>query len=237
MSTTPTTAMLLAAGLGSRMRPLTLTTPKPLIVVGGKPLIDWTLDPLIAAGINRAVVNVHYLPDQLRRHLSARPEAVVSDESDALLDTGGGVVKALPHLGKSPFFVCNCDGILTNATTAFARVAAAWNDDHHDVVMLVHPLKTAHGFDGRGDFFVAADGALRRRGLAVEAPYIYAGVYLMHPRVLAGETAIPFSMNRVWDKAIAAGRMSAVIHDGDWFHVGTPEAVAETNTLLAACMS
>ena len=127
MSTTPTTAMLLAAGLGNRMRPLTLTTPKPLIVVGGKPLIDWTLDPLIAAGINRAVVNVHYLPDQLRRHLSARPEAVVSDESDALLDTGGGVVKALPHLGKSPFFVCNCDGILTNATAAFSPTTVTGN--------------------------------------------------------------------------------------------------------------
>lgn len=230
----PTTAMLLAAGLGQRMRPVTDTIPKPLVKVAGRALIDWTLDSLGAAGIARAVVNVHYLAPLLLHHLAGRaaPRIVISDESAALLDTGGGVTKALPLLGDDAFIVCNCDAIIEDANVpALRRVCAAWNDQD-DVVMLVHPRATAHGFDGAGDFFVETDGRMRRRGAAKQAPFVYAGLLLVHPRAFAGTKAEPFSLNRIWDKAIAAGRMRAVIHDGRWFHVGTPGAIGETEALL-----
>ncbi len=228
--------MLLAAGLGTRMRPLTNHLPKPLIKVGGKCLIDWTLDQLAAAGIARAVVNVHHHAALLIRHVQDRraPAVTISDESERLLDTGGGVVKALPLLGDDGFFVFNCDAIIRDgATPALDRLAAAWTPATLDVVMLVHPCATAHGFDGPGDFFVDASGAMTRRGGAAGAPFVYAGAYIIHPRVLAREPLAPFSMNAIWDRAIAAGRMKAVVHDGAWYHVGTPEAVTETEALLA----
>jgi MurNAc alpha-1-phosphate uridylyltransferase len=231
----PHTAMMLAAGLGTRMRPITDHTPKPLVKVGGKSLIDWPLDQLAAARVPRAVVNVHHLAPLLIDHLKHRaaPTVIISDETAALLDTGGGVVKALPLLGNDAFFVFNCDAIIADgATPMLNRLAAAWHDGL-DVLMLLHPRATAHGFDGAGDFFVARDGTMKRRGGATEAPYVYAGAYILHPRALAGEPATPFSMNRVWDRAIAAQRMKAIVHDGAWYHVGTPEAVGETETLLA----
>jgi N-acetyl-alpha-D-muramate 1-phosphate uridylyltransferase len=231
----PAKAMLLAAGLGQRMRPVTDTMPKPMVEVGGKSLIDWTLDSLGAAGVSEAVVNVHYLAPLLVRHLAGRthPRVVISDESDRLLDTGGGVAKALPLLGDTPFFVGNCDAIiLDGAIPAARRLAAAWSDSL-DVLMLVHPRETAHGFDGTGDFFVESDGRMTRRGAAAMAPYVYAGLFILHPRAMIGAKAEPFSLNRIWDKAIASDRMRAVVHDGRWFHVGTPEAIGETEALLA----
>ena len=230
-------AMMLAAGLGTRMRPITDHTPKPLVKVGGKALIDWSLDQLAAAGCERAVVNVHHLAPQLVTHLGTRkkPAITISDETALLLDTGGGVVKALPLLGNDAFFVFNCDAItMDGATPMLNRMRAAWNPNTLDVLMLVTPMKTAHGFDGAGDFFVEADGAMKRRGTAPHAPYVYAGVTIMHPRALAGQAAVPFSMNKVWDKALAAGRMKALVHDGAWYHVGTPEAVADTEKRLAS---
>ncbi|MGE4062508.1 MAG: nucleotidyltransferase family protein [Rhodospirillaceae bacterium] len=229
----PTRAMLLAAGLGQRMRPVTDTIPKPLVQVGGKTLIDWTLDSLQRAGILEAVVNVHYLAPLLVRHLAGRsaPRIVISDESDRLLDTGGGVTKALPLLGAEAFFVCNCDAIIDGAITALRRLANAWNDDL-DVLMLVHPREKAYGFDGAGDFFVDPDGRMRRRGTAPAAPYVYAGLFIIHPRAFAEARVEPFSLNRIWDKAIAADRMRGIIHDGRWFHVGTPSAIGETEALL-----
>lgn len=235
MSPMPETAMLLAAGLGTRMRPITAHTPKPLVRVGGKSLIDWPLDQLADAGVPRAVVNVHHLADAMKRHLSGRrhPAISISDETERLLDTGGGVVKALPLLGQAPFFVFNCDAIVRDgATPMIARLASAWSESL-DVLMLVHPLATAHGFDGAGDFFVDAAGTMTRRGSAASAPYVYAGAYILHPRALAAEPVVPLSMNRVWDRAIAAGRMKALIHDGAWFHVGTPDAIGTTDALLA----
>ncbi len=230
----PRAAMLLAAGLGSRMRPVTDVIPKPMVRVGGKCLIDWTLDSLDDAGVNEAVVNVHYLAPLLVKHLAGRthPRISISDETHQLLDTGGGVVKALPLLGDAPFFVCNCDAIIAGGTPAAERLAAAWTDAL-DVLMLVHPRASAYGFDGVGDFFVADDGRLTRRGTAAEAPYVYAGMFIIHPRALADLKAEPFSLNKVWNAAIAADRMRAVVHDGRWYHVGTPEAVGETETLLA----
>ncbi len=233
----PQTGMLLAAGLGTRMRPITDHTPKPLVKVGGKALIDWTLDQLAAANVPRAVVNVHHLAPLLVAHLKNRkaPAVSISDETEKLLDTGGGVVKALPLLGLAPFFVFNCDAIIQDgAAPALARLAAAWDPTSLDVLMLVHPRECAHGFDGPGDFFAENDGTLRRRGTAPSAPFVYTGATILHPRVLADETPIPFSMNKIWDRAIAAGRMKAVVHDGAWYHVGTPEAVGATDALLAA---
>lgn len=230
----PAKAMLLAAGMGQRMRPVTDTMPKPLVNVGGKSLIDWTLDSLDAEGVSEAVVNVHYLAPQLVRHLAGRtrPRVVISDETDQLLETGGGVTKALPLLGDAPFFVCNCDAIIHGGTVPAARrVAQAWSDDL-DVVMLVHPRDTAYGFDGAGDFAVDDDGHMTRRGAAAAAPYVYAGIFMIHPRAFVGAKVEPFSLNRIWDKALAAGRMRAVVHDGRWFHVGTPEAIGETEALL-----
>ena len=232
----PQAAMLLAAGLGTRMRPLTDHTPKPLIKVAGKSLIDWTLDQLTAAEVPRAVVNVHHLASQLVDHLAGRrrPAVTISDETERLLDTGGGVVKALPLLGPEAFFVFNCDAIIRdNATPALRRLASAWNGEALDVLMLVHPRAMAHGFDGAGDFLVGGAGTMQRRGPLAAAPYVYAGAYIIHPRVFAGQAPEPFSMNRIWDRAIAAGRMKALIHDGAWYHVGTPEAVSATETLLA----
>ncbi len=232
----PSTAMLLAAGLGTRMRPLTDHRPKPLVKVGGKSLIDWTLDQLATAGVPRAVVNVHHFAPMLTEHLKTRttPAISISDESERLLDTGGGVVKALPLLGDKAFFVFNCDAIIRDHVTSFlSRLSAAWNPAALDVLMLVHPRATAHGFDGPGDFFVDDAGTMMRRGAASSAPYVYAGAYILNPRLLAGETAQPFSMNKIWDRAIADGRMKALVHDGAWYHVGTPEAVGETEKLLA----
>jgi len=232
----PATAMLLAAGLGTRMRPLTEHLPKPLVKVGGKCLIDYTLDQLAAAHVPRAVVNVHHFAPMLTAHVLKRtsPAISISDESERLLDTGGGVVKALPQLGHDAFFVFNCDAIIRDGVTPMLkRLAAAWIPDTLDVLMLVHPIATAHGFDGPGDFFVDDAGVMTRRGLAPSAPYVYAGAYILHPRLLACEPLSPFSMNKIWDKAIAAGRMRAVVHDGAWYHVGTPQAVGETEALLA----
>lgn len=235
MTRMPATAMVLAAGLGLRMRPLTLELPKPLIKVAGKTLLDWTLDMAAASGVAKAVINVHHLGDKIITHTARRPRpaVLISDETDRLLDTGGGIVKALPFLGDAPFFVFNGDGILTDGPVPILRrLADGWDSDRLDVLMLVHPRESAHGFDGAGDFFMGGDGRLHRRGAAPSAPFVYAGAYIMHPRILAGETPTPFSMNRVWDKAIAADRMAALVHDGAWFHVGTPEAVANTEILL-----
>ena len=235
MKRMPTTAMVLAAGLGTRMRPLTLELPKPLVKVAGRTLLDWTLDAAAAAGVAKAVINVHHMGDKIITHTAhrLRPAILISDETERLLDTGGGIVKALPFLGDAPFFVFNGDGIFTDgATPLLRRLSDAWDPDQLDILMLVHPRESAHGFDGAGDFFLSGDGRLHRRGQTANAPFVYAGAYIMHPRVLAGEPAEPFSMNRIWDKAIAADRMSALVHDGAWFHVGTPEAVINTELLL-----
>lgn len=236
LDTVPRTAMMLAAGMGSRMRPVTDTMPKPLVRVGGKCLIDWMLDLLGAAGVERAVVNVHYLAAMLSAHLAGRklPHVVVSDETARLLDTGGGLAKALPLLGADPFFVCNCDAIVLDGASPMARrMASAWHDGL-DVLMLLQAKERAHGFDGAGDFFMDADGRLTRKGTAAAAPFVYAGVLIMHPRAMAGEKAEPFSLNKVWDRAIAQDRMRGLVHDGRWFHVGTPEAIGATEILLSA---
>ena len=240
MSTRPTTAMVLAAGLGTRMRPLTDTLPKPLVRLRGRALIDHVLDRLAAAGIQRAIVNVHHHADLLERHVAGRtaPQIVISDERDALLDTGGGVQRALPLLGSAPFVIHNSDSVwaeaeaATNAGNADSasnidRLIAAWDGARMDALMLLASPARSLGYDGRGDFLIDADGRLTRRPADRTAPFAFAGVSIAHPRLLDGTKPGRFSLNAPWDAAIARGRLYGLPMHGTWMHVGTPEALAD----------
>jgi MurNAc alpha-1-phosphate uridylyltransferase len=235
MSTVPNTAMVLAAGLGRRMRPLTDTLPKPLVPVAGRTLIDRVLDRLQEAGVPRVVVNLHYFRETLEKHLHARqaPSLDLSPEND-LLETGGGVRLALPKLGAAPFFVANADVLwLDGATPALRRLARAWNDGEMDALLLLQSATTAIGYEGFGDYFCDPAGRLRRRRRNTEiAPFIFAGVQILHPRLFKDAPAGPFSLNVLYDKAEEAGRLWGMRHDGLWFHVGTPEGLAETESWL-----
>ncbi len=223
--------MVLAAGLGTRMRPLTDAVPKPLVRLAGRPLIDHVLDRLAAAGVQQAVVNVHYLADQIEAHAGARrqPPAIrISDERGVLLDTGGGVKRALPLLGDAPFLVHNSDSVWIEAGVSnIARLIAAWDAARMDCLMLLADRATSLGYDGPGDFHRAADGRLRRREGAATAPYVFAGVSIMTPGLLADTPAGAFSLNRVWDPALAGGRVRGIVLDGTWMHVGDPTALAD----------
>ena len=230
-------AMILAAGLGLRMRPLTLARPKPLVPVAGKALIDHGLDALTAAGVELAVVNKHYLPEQIEAWAASRPgppRLVVQDESALLLDTGGGVARALPHLGPEPFLVLNSDSFWRDGPVpALERLRAAWDDRSMDCLLLLAPLAAAVGYGGRGDFLIAGDGRLARRPDGAAAPYVHAGLYLVHPRLFEGAPAGAFSMNLLWDRALARSRLHGLAHDGLWLHVGTPEAIGLAEAALA----
>lgn len=233
----PRSAMILAAGLGKRMRPLTDDRPKPMIEVAGRCLIDHTLDRLAEAGIGRAVVNLHYMADILEAHLKARsgePGIHFSDERGALLDTGGGVKKALGLLGEEAFFVLNSDMMwLDGGENTLARMAHAWREDHMDALMLMVPVDIATGYRGRGDFHMDMEKRLARRGEADTAPYLYGGMHILHPRILDRISEPAFSLNRAWDRALEAGRLFGITHSGHWMHVGTPEGVNEAEDLLA----
>lgn len=237
MSLAPTTAMVLAAGLGTRMRPLTLTKPKPLIAVAGQTMLDRALDRLAEAGVTRAVVNLHYLPDVMRSHLASRqgrPEIVLSDETGLLLETGGGVKHALPLLGDKPFYALNADMVWTDRTTpALTRLAQAWNPARMDALLLLTPRDTAFGYEGKGDFNLDGDRPLRR-GSDPAAPYVFSGLQILSPSLFVDTPDGAWSLNRVYDTALAQGRLGAVVHDGGWFHVGTPEAVAPASQQIAA---
>lgn len=232
----PGTAMLLGAGLGKRMRPLTATRPKPLIEVAGRALIDHALDRLRAGGISRVVVNVHYLADALEAHLRRRaggPEIVISDERGELLETGGGVVRALPLLGSGPFFVANADNLwIDGPGETFRLLASRWDDAAMDALLLVVPLARANCHMGRGDFHMDAAGHLARRRPGRVAPFVYTGVQLVSPRLFADAPAGPFSTNLLWDRAIAAGRARGAVHQGLWFDVGTPAAIPVAEAAL-----
>jgi MurNAc alpha-1-phosphate uridylyltransferase len=222
----PRRAMVLAAGLGLRMRPLTEDRPKALIDVGGKTLVDWALDAVAKAGVPEAVVNHHYLGEKLVRHLAQRddrPSLTLSDETDLLLETGGGVVKALPLLGSEPFFVINADVVWTDGPSdTLRRMAAAWDPDRMDALLLVAPKTRAVGFDGPGDFFLEKDGTLRRRAAAPEAPFVYCGVQIASPRLFRDAPEGPFSTNLLWNRALEEGRLFGIEHEGWWLHIGDP---------------
>lgn len=230
------TAMVLAAGLGLRMRPLTSDRPKPLVEVGGHALIDYAFDRLRAAGVSKAVVNVHYLADQIEAWAKRQttPAIVISDESAEILNTGGGIARALPHLGADPFFVLNSDSFwIERGAPALQRLRDAWDESAMDCLLLLSPLSRTVGYDGQGDFHRDAGGRLTRRGKGEGGVFAYIGGYLVHPRIFAGAPAGKFSMNMLWDRAIAAGRLHGLVHDGLWLHVGTPEAIALAEAAMA----
>ncbi len=229
------TAMILGAGLGTRMRPLTDLVPKPLVRLGGRALVDHALDRLEAAGITRIVVNVHYLADQLEAHLKGRasPKILISDERGKLLDTGGGVVNALPLIGDKPFVIHNSDTAwIEGLGGALSRLIAAFDPDRMDSLMMVALAATSIGYDGHGDFDMSADGLLTRRQERKEAPFVFTGVSIAHPRLFQDAPKGAFSLNKLWDRAIRERRLYGVRLDGVWMHVGTPEALAEAEQRL-----
>jgi MurNAc alpha-1-phosphate uridylyltransferase len=221
-------AMVLAAGLGTRMRPLTDTLPKPLVPVAGRALIDHVLDRLANAGVAQAVVNVHHKADQIEAHLKGRtrPTIVISDERGELLDTGGGVVKALGKLGAKPFFHMNSDTLwIEGVTPNLSRLAAQFDAAGMDILLLLASTATSIGYDGRGDFAMAPDGRLSRRAEREVAPFVYAGAAILNPALFADAPRGAFSLNRLFDRAADAGRLHGMRLDGTWMHVGTPAAI------------
>ncbi len=228
--------MVLAAGYGQRMRPLTDTRPKPLVEVAGRALIDYGFDRLRQAGVETAVVNVHYLPEQIEAwaQRQSAPRIIISDERGDILDTGGGVAKALPLLGENPFFVINSDSFwLDMGDPALDRLRAAWDDGAMDCLLLLCPLQQTVGYDGTGDFLRGEDGRLTRRNAGKGEPLAYIGGYLVSPRLFAGAPEGKFSMNLLWDRAIAGGRLFGLSHLGRWLHVGTPDAIGLAERALA----
>lgn len=235
-------AMVLAAGRGERLRPLTDTLPKPLVEVGGRAMLDRQLDMLAAAGVTHAVVNSSWLAEVLHQHVAKRegaPQVMLSHEPQRL-ETGGGIAKALPQLGAQPFYVSNADVVVVDAPheNAFLRLAKAWDAQRMDALLLLHPREKAIGFDGAGDFFLEADGRLRRRGEAASAPYVFTGAQIVHPRLFAGE--LPqgaFSMNVLYDKERTIQgilpRIYGLVHYGDWLHVGDPQGLAQAEDYYA----
>ncbi len=232
----PRTGMVLAAGRGERLRPITDTLPKPLVKIDDRTLLDHAIDRLVEAGVERIVVNVHYRPEQIEDHLGRRHdvEIVISREETAL-ETGGGVAHALPLLGDHPFFVVNGDSLWLNGKTgALQRLADAFDPAEVDAALLLQRTSSAVGYDGeRGDFMLDQLGRPRRRTDAEVAPYLFAGVQLLSPALFADVPAGPFSLNRIYDRAAASGRLLGIVHDGEWYHVGTPDGLELVRSQLA----
>jgi MurNAc alpha-1-phosphate uridylyltransferase len=238
MSVKPTKAMVLAAGLGLRMRPLTDTMPKPLVPVAGQPLLDHVLDKLAAAGVNDAIVNVHYLPDQIIDHVKSRtaPTVTISDERDQVLGTGGGVVKALPLLGDAPFYHLNADTMwIDGVQPNLARLAAHFDPTKMDILLLMAPTANSIGYTGKGDYEMRSDGTLRRRKENQVVPFVYAGVAILSPAIFADAPSGEFALTKLFDRANEAERLHGLRMDGVWMHVGTPDAVrAAEDAFLAS---
>ena len=230
------TAMVLAAGLGTRMRPLTNDRPKALVEVGGRALIDHVLDRLADAGVEKAVVNVHWFADRLEAHLAARghgPEIVISDERAELLETGGGLKKASPLLGDAPVFVANIDSVWIDRADALAELSRLWDAEQMDAALLLARREGSIGFEGDGDFFLSDEGQLTFRGEAVSAPFAYMGVHICRPDYVAEGPEGSFSLSGLWRKSAAAGRLYGCVLNGDWMHVGDPQARDEAEVRLA----
>ncbi|MEE8629176.1 MULTISPECIES: nucleotidyltransferase family protein [Methylobacterium] len=233
-----TRAFVLAAGLGKRMRPITTTTPKPLVEVAGKSLVDYALDRIAEAGIPETVVNVHYLADLMEAHLVRRrggPAITISDERDKLLETGGGVKKALPLLGTAPFMVLNSDSFwLEGPQPNLRRLVAAWDPERMDMLLLLASAATSLGYDGPGDFNMDKEGRLTRRAEREVSPFVYAGVAILKPELFADTPEGSFSLNLLFDRAIEADRLFGLRLDGQWLHVGTPEALRDAEERVKA---
>ncbi len=233
----PRNAMVLAAGFGTRMHPLTEHKPKPLVEVAGKPLIDHVLDKLAQAGVARAVVNVHHFADLLEKHLAARkqPKIAISDERGLLLGTGGGVAKALPLLNGEPFFLINSDSIwIDGPAPNLRRLADAFDPTAMDALLLLAPAKGSIGFGGRGDFLIGPDGRLTARGERAAAPFVYAGAAILAPALFNGAPQGEFPLTTLFARASAAGRLHGLELKGRWMHVGTPEAIALAEKAIEA---
>jgi N-acetyl-alpha-D-muramate 1-phosphate uridylyltransferase len=232
----PTRAMIMAAGMGTRMRPLTDTRPKPLVTVGGKALIDHAIDRLIAAGVTTIVVNLHYKAEMIKEHLKRRRdvEILFSDESDGLLGTGGGVARALSYFDGEPFFIHNSDTIwIEGYGHALDQMKALWNPDTMDALLLIVPLINSIGYEGVGDFLMDPVGRLSRVPPGRVSPFAYPGVQIVHSRLFDNPPAGGFSTNVLWDRAIENDRLFGMRLDGVWIHVGTPQAVADAEEFLA----
>jgi len=232
----PTRAMIMAAGLGTRMRPLTNDRPKPLVAVGGKALIDHAIDRLAAAGVTLVVVNLHYKAEMIKAHLAGRKdvEILYSDESDGMLGTGGGVAKALSNFGGEPFFIHNSDTIWVDGYgAALERMKARWDPERMDALLLMAPMVTAMGYEGVGDFMMDSNGLLSRVPQGRVSPFAFPGVQIVHPRLFENPPSGGFSTNVLWDRAIEKERLFGVRLDGVWIHVGTPQAVDEAEEFLA----
>ena len=233
----PTTAMVMAAGLGKRMRPLTATKPKPLVEVAGRPLIDHALVRLAEAGVRHVVVNVHYLADTLEAHLKRNShglEITISDERGLLLETGGGLVHALPLIDADPFLCVNSDNLwIDGPANAFTVLADRWDDERMDALLLMIPQARATCHKGRGDFHMDAAGHLSRRKPGRIAPFVWTGLQMLSKRLITDPPAESFSTNVFWDRAIAQGRAFGVVHQGLWFDIGYPQAIAEAETVVS----
>lgn len=227
-------AMVLAAGFGVRMRPITDTVPKPLVEVHGRTLIDRLLDRLVDAGVETVVVNTHHLGDRLHAHLDQRNDVeILFSPEDPILETGGGIAKALPLLGKEPFFACNGDAMWLNGSQdALKRMLGEWQDDDMDALLMLHSTVEAYGYRGNGDFIIDQLGLLARKPESEVSPYLFTGVQILHPRLFKNVPEGAFSLNVVYDRAIGNDRLYGIIHDGEWFHVGTPEALEDVETYL-----
>lgn len=233
----PEVAMVMAAGLGKRMRPLTATRPKPLVEVAGKPLIDHCLEKLRAAGVKKVVVNVHYLADSLEAYLKTHfkdLEIIISDERKQLLETGGGLVKALPLIDADPFYVANSDNLWVDGPVDSLRLlAAGWDDARMDALLLLVPLAQAHCHKGQGDFHMSPDGALRRRRRGSVAPFVFTGIQIVSKRFFEGDIPEgPFSTMLLWERAIERGRLFGAVHQGLWFDIGAPPNIRKAEELL-----
>jgi MurNAc alpha-1-phosphate uridylyltransferase len=232
----PETAMVLAAGLGKRMRPITDTIPKPLVRVFGKALLDYGLDALVTARVKKTVVNTHYLGEQIEAHLANRssPEIILSDERDQLLDSGGGVKKALDHFGNEPFYLLNADSFwLEGIKPNLELLANTFDESKMDIILLLSGYTNAIGYNGSGDFEMASDGRLERRTEKKMSPFAYAGAAIFHPRIFTDTPDGPFSLNLLFDRAIESGRLYGARMEGLWLHVGTPDAIAEAEQAIA----
>lgn len=240
MSGIPEEAMVLAAGLGTRMRPLTDATPKPLINVAGKALIDYTLDRFAKAGVTRAVVNVHYLAEQVERHVKARsaPKIIISDERGERLETGGGLKKARPLFQGSSIFCANTDAILIDedSSEACARLHESWDPERMDALLLLVPVGKTSGYDGAGDFRQEADGQIALRD-GETAPLVFTGLQILRTTLIDEGPQGAFSTRLLWDKARAGGRLMGLVHQGDWLHVGDPEGLAAAETRIGGSPS